>query len=208
MFKKIFLVLILIELSQSFFSPDSAVITLDSQAFEKKVLDSNDIWLILFYSENEEFNTLKPEYEKAALAMKDMFHLGAIDAKLEKSLLSKYKITYTPTMKFFGTNKDEEPKDFARARGAFPAQSLADAPDRRPAAAGHAGLLDAKARRRRDRRRGDQASGDGTAAAVAAVYTQGKEGQAGFRAFTARGGDSLRSACIKSLPGGDREPKL
>ena len=115
MFKKIFifLVLILIGLSQTFFSPDSAVITLDPQAFEKKVLDSNDIWLILFYSENEEFNTLKPEYEKAALAMKDMFHLGAIDAKSGKSLLSKYKITYTPTMKFFGTNKDEEPKDFS-----------------------------------------------------------------------------------------------
>jgi len=115
MFNKvfIFLVLILIGLSQSFFSPDSAVITLDSQAFEKKVLDSNDIWLILFYSENEEFNTLKPEYEKAALALKDMFHLGAIDAKTSKSLLSKYKITYTPTMKFFGTNKDEEPKDFS-----------------------------------------------------------------------------------------------
>ena len=115
MFKKIFifLVLILIGLSQTFFSPDSAVITLDPQAFEKKVLDSNDIWLILFFSENEEFNTLKPEYEKAALALKDMFHLGAIDAKTSKSLLSKYKITYTPTMKFFGTNKDEEPKDFS-----------------------------------------------------------------------------------------------
>ena len=42
-----------------------------------------------------------------------MFHLGAIDAKTSKSLLSKYKITYTPTMKFFGTNKDEEPKDFS-----------------------------------------------------------------------------------------------
>ena len=115
MFRKsfIFLVLIFIGLSQSFFSPDSAVITLDSQVFEKKVLDSNDIWLILFYSENEEFNKLKPEYEKAALALKDMFNLGAIDAKMEKSLLSKYKITYTPAMKFFSTNKDEEPKDFS-----------------------------------------------------------------------------------------------
>ena len=115
MFRKaiIFLVLIFIGLSQSFFSSDSAVITLDSQAFKNKVLDSNDIWLILFYSENEEFNALKPEYEKAALALKDMFNLGAIDGKTEKALLSKYKIEYTPAMKFFSTNKDEEPKDFS-----------------------------------------------------------------------------------------------
>lgn len=108
------LTLFLFGLSNSYFSPDSSVITLDSQAFEQKVIGSNDIWLILFYDqENEELKKLKPEYEKAALAMKDMFKLGAVDIKSEKVFSQKYKITYTPMMKFFGTNKDEEPKDFS-----------------------------------------------------------------------------------------------
>ena len=110
----IFLSLILLGESQSIFSPDSEVITLDSQTFEKKVLNSNDIWLILFYNqENRELKYLKPEYEKAALAMKGIFNLGAVNAESNKVLFSKYNITLTPTMKFFGKNKDEEPKDFS-----------------------------------------------------------------------------------------------
>ena len=106
--------LILLGLSQSIFSPESDVITLNSQTFEKKVLDSNDIWLILFYNkENRELKYLKPEYEKAALAMKGIFYLGAVNAESNESLLSKYNITSTPTLKFFGKNKDEDPKDFS-----------------------------------------------------------------------------------------------
>ena len=109
----IFFSLILLVSSQSVFSPDSEVITLDLQTFETKVLNSSDIWLILFYDqENIELKYLKPEYEKAALAMKGIFNLGAVNAKSSKSLLSKYNITSTPTMKFFGKNKNEEPKDF------------------------------------------------------------------------------------------------
>ena len=94
-------------------TPNSEVITLDSNIFDEKVLNSDDIWLVLFYNkENEELKYLKPEYEKAALAMKGIFKLGAINAKSEKILLSKYNITSTPTMKFFGKNKEEKPKDF------------------------------------------------------------------------------------------------
>jgi len=74
--------------SKSFFSSDSSVITLNTKTFNEKVLQSNDIWLLLFYNpENEDCKILKPEYEKAALAMKDMFKLGAIDIKSEKDLI-------------------------------------------------------------------------------------------------------------------------
>ena len=68
----------------------------------------------MFYNkENRELKYLKPEYEKAGLAMKGIFYLGAVNAESNESLLSKYNITSTPTLKFFGKNKDEEPKDFS-----------------------------------------------------------------------------------------------
>ena len=109
----IFLTIFLFGFSKSFFSSDSSVITLNTKTFNEKVLQSNDIWLLLFYNpENEDCKILKPEYEKAALAMKDMFKLGAIDIKSEKDLSSRYNVTLSPTFKFFGTDKNENPKDF------------------------------------------------------------------------------------------------
>ena len=90
---------------------DETVFYFQAKNFEEKVLKSKEVWLILFYSENNDFNKLKPEYEKAALAMNDIFKFGAINIANEKQLALKYKINTSPYMLFFGTNKDEAPKD-------------------------------------------------------------------------------------------------
>jgi protein disulfide-isomerase A6 len=114
MIKQIFftLIILLFNFSQSSSGLEKPVINLDSKNFEEKVLKSKEVWLILFYSENNDFNKLKPEYEKAALAMNDIFKFGAINIANEKQLALKYKINTSPYMLFFGTNKDEAPKDF------------------------------------------------------------------------------------------------
>ena len=109
----IFIIFLLIEVSLSFFDKESPVITLDLKSFDEKVLKSKDIWLILFYNpEKGDSKDLKPEYEKAATAMKDIFKFGAVNILSEKLFLTKYNIPSSPTMKFFGTNKTEAPKDF------------------------------------------------------------------------------------------------
>ena len=114
MIKLIYLTLIifLFNYSQSSTNLATPVINLDSKNFEQKVLKTKEIWLILFYSENDAFNLLKPQYEKAALAMNDIFKLGAINIANEKELALKYNVTSSPHMLFFGNNKDELPKDF------------------------------------------------------------------------------------------------
>ena len=106
------IIIILFNFSESSLNLEVPVINLNSQNFEEKVLKSKEVWLILFYSDNEEFNKLKPEYEKAALAMKDIFNFGSINILNEKQIALKYKINSNPLMKFFGTNKTDEPKDF------------------------------------------------------------------------------------------------
>jgi protein disulfide-isomerase A6 len=120
MIKQIFftLIIFLFNFSQSSSDLEKPVINLDSKTFEEKVLKSKEVWLILFYSENNDFNKLKPEYEKAALAMNNIFNFGAINIAKEKQLALKYKINTFPFMLFFGTNKDEAPKDFVSSSNA------------------------------------------------------------------------------------------
>lgn len=115
MFKSIILIFALfsIVLSDSFFDPQSPVVTLNLQSFEEKVMKSREVWLILFYNpDKEESKQLKPEYEKAALAMNNIFKFGAANILEEKLFKVKYKFDSSPTMKFFGINKEEAPLDF------------------------------------------------------------------------------------------------
>ena len=115
MFKSTILIFALfsIVLTTSFFDSQSPVINLNLQQFEEKVMKSREIWLILFYNpDKEESKVLKPEYEKAALAMKNIFKFGASNILEEKLFKVKYKFDSSPTMKFFGINKEEAPQDF------------------------------------------------------------------------------------------------
>ena len=108
--------LLIISLSLSFFDSNTPVILLNGDNFDKEVVQSNDIWLILFYAPwCGHCQAFSPEYEKAAKALKGIFKIGAIDADKERAIGGKYGIQGFPTVKFFGLNKDK-PEDYNSAR--------------------------------------------------------------------------------------------
>ena len=105
---KFLLITTLICLSYQFFGKDSSVIQLDNKNFVKKVLKSNNLWLVLFYApwcgHCQQFH---PEYEKLAKSTKGLFKLGAINCDNDRQLAERYKVEGFPTMVFFGDNKDK-----------------------------------------------------------------------------------------------------
>ena len=102
------LILSLICFSSQFFGKDSSVIQLNLNNFVKKVIKSNNIWLILFYApwcgHCKEFH---PEFEKLARSTKGLFKLGAINCENDRQLAERYKVDGFPTILFFGDNKDK-----------------------------------------------------------------------------------------------------
>ncbi len=115
---KFLCIFLLISLSYSFFDSNTPVILLNGDNFEKEVVKSKDIWLILFYAPwCGHCQAFSPEYEKAAKALKGIFKIGAVDADKEKALGGKYGIQGFPTVKFFGIHKDK-PVDYNSARKA------------------------------------------------------------------------------------------
>ena len=115
---KTILILSLITFSFSFFESNTPVIILDEHNFEKEVIQSKDIWLILFFAPwCGHCKAFSPEYEKAAKALKGIFKIGAIDADKERSIGGKYNIQGFPTVKFFGIHKDK-PVEYDKARTA------------------------------------------------------------------------------------------
>ena len=115
---KVICFLLIISCSFSFFDSNSAVILLNQEQFNKEVVKSNDIWLILFYAPwCGHCQAFSPEYEKAAKALKGIFKIGAVNGDEEKILSGKYGIKGFPTVKFFGLNKDK-PVDYNSARKA------------------------------------------------------------------------------------------
>ena len=115
---KFLCIFLLISLSYSFFDSNTPVILLNGDNFEKEVVKSKDIWLILFYAPwCGHCQAFSPEYEKAAKTLKGIFKIGAVDADKEKALGGKYGIQGFPTVKFFGIHKDK-PVDYNSARKA------------------------------------------------------------------------------------------
>jgi len=105
---KIILIISLLCLSNQFFGKDSSVIQLNKNNFVKKVIKSNNIWLILFYApwcgHCKEFH---PEFEKLAKSTKGLFKLGAVNCENDRELAERYKIEGFPTMLFFGDDKNK-----------------------------------------------------------------------------------------------------
>ena len=115
---KTILIFLLFSFSLTFFESNTPVILLDGTNFEKEVVQSKDIWLVLFYAPwCGHCKAFSPEYEKAAKALKGIFKIGAIDADKERSIGGKYNIQGFPTVKFFGIRKDK-PVDYDKARTA------------------------------------------------------------------------------------------
>ena len=93
-------------LSLQFFDKDSKVIQLNKDNFDKQVIDSEELWLILFYApwcgHCKDFH---PEFEKVSKATKGLFRIGAVNCEDERDIAQKYKIDGYPTVLFFGDDK-------------------------------------------------------------------------------------------------------
>ena len=116
---KIFVILALICLSFQFFDSNSKVIQLDKENFQSEVVESDDLWLILFYAPwCGHCKAFHPEFEKVAKATKGIFKIGAVNCENEKALAEKYKIDGYPTVLFFGDNK-KKTEEYEGNRKAF-----------------------------------------------------------------------------------------
>ena len=105
---KILLYLTLFCLSFQFFDKNTKVVQLDKDNFNKEVVESDDLWLILFYAPwCGHCKAFHPEFEKVAKATKGVFKIGAVNCENEKDIAKKYKIDGYPTVLFFGDDKNK-----------------------------------------------------------------------------------------------------
>ena len=103
---KFILLISLIGISIQFFSKDTSVIQLNKDNFEKEVIKSDSLWLILFYAPwCGHCKAFHPQFEKLAKSTKGLFKIGAVNCEEERDLASKYKIDGFPTVLFFGEDK-------------------------------------------------------------------------------------------------------
>jgi protein disulfide-isomerase A6 len=96
----------LFSLSFQFFDKDTQVVQLNEQNFNKEVIESDELWLILFYAPwCGHCKAFHPQIEKVSKATKGLFKIGAVNCEVEKKLSSKYHIDGYPTVLFFGKDK-------------------------------------------------------------------------------------------------------
>ena len=100
------LILSLLSISLQFFSKDTSVIQLNKDNFEKEVIKSDSLWLILFYAPwCGHCRAFHPQFEKLAKSTKGLFKIGVVNCEEERDLAGKYKIDGFPTVLFFGEDK-------------------------------------------------------------------------------------------------------
>ena len=100
------LIVTLFSLSFQFFDEDTQVVQLNAENFNKEVIESDELWLILFYAPwCGHCKAFHPEFEKVAKSAKGLFKIGAVNCEDEKDIAQKYKIDGYPTVLFFGDNK-------------------------------------------------------------------------------------------------------
>lgn len=101
------------------------VVVLTESNFDKKVLDSDDVWLVNFYAPwCPHCKNLKPIYEDASRAIRKEgiknVKLGAIDASQYQSYAQRYGIRGFPTLKYFpaGPKTSSDAKEYDNERTA------------------------------------------------------------------------------------------
>ncbi|XP_008543798.1 protein disulfide-isomerase A6 homolog [Microplitis demolitor] len=110
--------LLLIASANCMYSSTSDVVELTPNNFDKLVTNSDYIWVVEFYAPwCGHCKNLKPEYEKAAKALKGIIKVGAVDVDEHKSFGSRFSIEGFPTIKIFGANKNK-PESYNGARTA------------------------------------------------------------------------------------------
>ncbi|XP_015591671.1 protein disulfide-isomerase A6 homolog isoform X2 [Cephus cinctus] len=116
--KLLLALMFLVKEAFSMYSSNSDVIDLKPNNFDSNVLHSDNVWIVEFYAPwCGHCQQLKPEYEKAATALKGIVKVGAANADEHKSLGAKYGIHGFPTIKIFGANKNK-PDDYNGERTA------------------------------------------------------------------------------------------
>lgn len=109
--------LLLIAGANCMYASSTAVIDLKPNNFDERVLSSSHIWVIEFYAPwCGHCQQLMPEYDKAAVALKGVVKVGAVNADEHKSLATKYGVRGFPTIKIFGL--DSKPEDYNGPRTA------------------------------------------------------------------------------------------
>ena len=114
----------LCSIASALYSPDSGVIDLTPANFQREVLNSDSVWVVEFYAPwCGHCKSLVPEYKKAAMALKGVIKVGAVNADEHRSLGGQYGVQGFPTIKIFGLDK-KKPQDF---NGQRTAQGIVDA---------------------------------------------------------------------------------
>lgn len=109
--------------ANALYEGDSSVIDLTANNFKHRVLDSDGIWIVEFYAPwCGHCQSLAPEYEKAAKALKGIVNVGAVNMDEHQSVGSPYNVRGFPTIKVFGADK-AKPKDY---NGQRTAQGIVD----------------------------------------------------------------------------------
>ena len=80
----------------------SDVIELTDDSFSKKVLSSDEPWLVEFYAPwCGHCKNLAPHWAKAATQLKGKINMGALDATEHKNTAAQFSVQGYPTIKFF-----------------------------------------------------------------------------------------------------------
>jgi len=104
--------------TSALYSKADDVVQLTPDTFTKKVVNSDEVWIVEFYADwCGHCKNLAPEYKKAAKALKGVVKVGAVDADAHRSLGSQFGVKGFPTIKIFGLNKNK-PSDYNGQRNA------------------------------------------------------------------------------------------
>lgn len=102
-----------VERQSGVFKPEGRVIELNDGTFKKKVLESEEPWLVQFYAPwCTHCQKFGPTYVQIAKELKKKIKCGAVDATSNKQLAETYNIQYFPTLKYFPARIKE--KDFLK----------------------------------------------------------------------------------------------
>ncbi|XP_030242826.1 protein disulfide-isomerase A6 homolog isoform X2 [Drosophila navojoa] len=96
---------------------DSDVIELQPNDFKEQVLDSQDTWLVEFYTPwCPHCKNLAPEWIKVAKELKGKLKVGAVDASAHSELAAEYKVNGYPTI-FYIPAQTEHAADAIEYKG-------------------------------------------------------------------------------------------
>ncbi len=98
--------------ASALYSHGSGVVDLNPNNFDNRVKDSDGVWVVEFYAPwCGHCQSLAPEYQKAAKALKGFVGVGGVNCDDHKSLCGQFGVQGFPTIKIFGANKNR-PQDY------------------------------------------------------------------------------------------------